>query len=201
MEDRLRKPEFDDISQISDAELDEAKELSSSSEILQEKVKNYLVCNTDKLKKKYSDSRLEEKIKAVGKKVGATVLYPVILLFTILKSSSVTSKDKMLIIAPLAYFILPSDLIPDIFFGLGFIDDGIAVMASVQKLSSYVTPEISQQSRDMCHNLIGDIDEDILNEVVNFTKENEDGIAKFVNDAAKKRKGKMSINKFIKKFF
>ena len=87
-------------------------QLHSTSE-LQEKVGKYIVENADKLNKWFSDAQLSEKLTKVVRKVGVVILYPVLLLYNLYKSPSTSTKDKMMIIAPLAYFILPLDLVPD----------------------------------------------------------------------------------------
>ena len=47
-----------------------------------------------------------------------------------MKAPTTTTHDKLLIILPLAYFILPTDLLPDIIPAMGFADDGVTIMAS-----------------------------------------------------------------------
>ncbi|MEZ5829179.1 MAG: YkvA family protein [Hyphomicrobiales bacterium] len=45
-----------------------------------------------------------------------------------------------MLLATLAYFILPMDLIPDIVLGLGFADDVALLTAVVGMVSSHITP-------------------------------------------------------------
>ena len=78
----------------------------------------------------------------------------------------------MLIIAPLAYFILPADLIPDVFLGVGYVDDGVAVMTALKTFASSITPEITDQTRIMCKNLIGETDENVINGVLDKISQN-----------------------------
>ena len=70
-----------------------------------------------------------------------------------------------MIIAPLAYFILPIDLIPDMILGLGCADDGIAVMAALKAITTSITPEIIEQTKLMHKNLIGDIDSSVAEKI------------------------------------
>lgn len=129
---------------------------------LQKKVEKYLAKNDNNLKKWYSDKKIKDKIGRVAKKAGAMVIYPALLLYNLLKSPQVNSKDKMLIIGSLAYFILPVDLIPDFILGLGYIDDSVAIMTCIKALSSSITPELKEQTREMCRDLVGEVDEDEL---------------------------------------
>ena len=141
----------------------------SPTENLQEKVTVYLDENSDKLKKWFSDAQLSVKLGKVAKKVGSVILYPVLLLYNMYKSPNTSSKDKLIIIAPLAYFILPIDLIPDPILGLGYADDGIALMAALKVITSSMTPEIIEQTKSMHKDLIGEINpkvaEDIESEI------------------------------------
>lgn len=144
----------------------ESVECADESKLeLQEKVSIYLVDNADKLKKWFSDSQLSEKLGKVAKKVGSTILYPVLLLYNLYKSPNTSAKDKLMIVAPLAYFILPVDLIPDAIVGLGFADDGVAIMAALKSLASSMTPEIFEHTKAMHKNLIGDIDTGIAEKI------------------------------------
>jgi uncharacterized membrane protein YkvA (DUF1232 family) len=45
-----------------------------------------------------------------------------------------------MLLAAIAYFILPADLIPDIVLGLGFADDMALLTAVVGMVSSHITP-------------------------------------------------------------
>ena len=141
-------------------------EIPTQTQELQSKVSAFLVENSDKLKQWYSDKQMDEKIKAVAKKAGATVIYPVLLMYNLLNSPNVLIKDKMLIIAPLAYFILPADLIPDVILGAGYVDDGLTVMTALKTVSSSITPSITDQTKVMCKNLIGDADEEAINGIL-----------------------------------
>lgn len=137
----------------------------SPTENLPEKVTIYLAENSDKLKKWFSDAQLSVKLGKVAKKVGSVILYPVLLLYNTYKSPNTSSKDKLIIIAPLAYFILPVDLIPDMFLGLGYADDGIAVMAALKAITSSITPEIIEQAKLTHKKLIGELDHDVAENV------------------------------------
>ncbi|HSO41616.1 MAG TPA: YkvA family protein [Rhodospirillales bacterium] len=46
---------------------------------------------------------------------------------------------KTILFAALAYFILPSDLVPDILAGVGFVDDATVLLTVVQSLAPYIS--------------------------------------------------------------
>ncbi len=47
---------------------------------------------------------------------------------------------KGTLLAALAYFVLPTDLVPDFIVGFGFTDDATVLMAAVGLVSSHLTP-------------------------------------------------------------
>lgn len=149
-----------------------AEKLAVETQDLQNKVTEFITHKAVDLKQWYSDNQIQDKLEKVAKKVGATVIYPVLLLYNLLNSPNVIVHDKMLIIAPLAYFILPADLIPDVILGAGYVDDGVAIMTALKAFGSSITPEITDQTRKMCKKLIGEVDENVINQVMEKIKQN-----------------------------
>ncbi|MGV8997738.1 MAG: YkvA family protein [Parvibaculaceae bacterium] len=47
---------------------------------------------------------------------------------------------KATLIAALAYFVLPMDIVPDFIVGLGFTDDASVLMAAIGLVSTHITP-------------------------------------------------------------
>ena len=170
--------------------IEQASNLSQSVHELQEKVAQFIANNGDKLKQWYSDNKLSEKIEKVVKKAGAMVIYPVMMLYNLMKSPNTTVKDKMLIVAPLAYFILPADLIPDVFVGIGYADDGIAIMASLKALASSITPEIQEQTKQQYIKIVGDDDTTVIDKISKVVQDNQDSIIDSISEASKESKKK-----------
>lgn len=101
------------------------------------------VYEIEKYGRYYSDSKLWKKVERIAKKVGATVIRPVIILYYMLQDKNVPAAHKAYIVGALGYFVLPFDLIPEAVLSVvGFTDD-IAVMAFVLRLvKDSITPEI-----------------------------------------------------------
>lgn len=59
-------------------------------------------------------------------------------------------KVKATLIAALAYFILPLDVIPDVILGLGFTDDLAVLMTAMTLIRSHIT----QDHRDRAHEAV-----------------------------------------------
>lgn len=163
--------------------IEQAKHLAASAHELQERVAQYIIENSDKLKQWYSDNQLNEKITKVMKKAGAIIIYPVMMLYNLMKAPSTSLQDKMLIVVPLAYFIMPADLIPDALVGvggIGFADDGVAIMTSIKALSASITPEIQEQTKQQYCAMIGEEDTIIIDNITKLVQDNQEGIIKAI---------------------
>lgn len=56
-------------------------------------------------------------------------------------------KVKGTLLAALAYFILPFDLVPDMILGLGFTDDVAVLMTAVTLVKNHITQQHRDQAR------------------------------------------------------
>ena len=171
---------------VSDATKEASQSIANKTCEFKGKVANFkledITNNLNIYEKYFSESELWNKIAKIGKSIGATVIYPVLLLFNLLKSSETNLKEKAMIIGALGYFILPLDLIPDAIVGAGFTDDLAALTAIISALASCITLEMQNESKQKCHDLLGDIDDRAI-----------DGITKIIDNAHNK------INKKDKK--
>lgn len=137
-----------------------------------------ITSNLNIYEKYFSESDLLDKVKKFGKAMGATVLYPVLLLFNLFKSNEIDLKEKAMIAGTLGYVILPVDLIPDVLAGMGYSDDAMALMAAITALASCISENIQQQSKEQLHNALGEFDEQSLDAVTKIIKGANDYINK-----------------------
>lgn len=63
---------------------------------------------------------------------------------------------RAILFGALAYFILPTDVVPDILTAFGFIDDAAVMAAAYRKVSEYVTPAHREQARRALDDLDND---------------------------------------------
>ena len=54
---------------------------------------------------------------------------------------------KAVLMAALAYFIMPADMIPDVIAGLGFTDDAAVLMMAVQTLAPHIKSSHVERAR------------------------------------------------------
>ena len=58
------------------------------------------------------------------------------------------------LLGALAYFVLPTDAIPDVIAGLGFTDDASVLMAAITMLGRHITPEHRRAAQDRLDSLL-----------------------------------------------
>ena len=90
--------------------------------------------NIQTYEKQYSEEKFWSKVTTVAKKAGIKVIYMALLLYYALDSTSLSVKDRALIIGALGYFILPLDLVSDLMPAIGFLDDAAILLAIVKLL-------------------------------------------------------------------
>ena len=102
--------------------------------------------NIEQYRKHYTEPKLFSKIGKVFRKAGMKAIYYVLLLYYVLKDPGTPLKHKAIILGALGYFILPTDLLPDIIPLLGFTDDIVALAACIKAVTENVTPAIRQKA-------------------------------------------------------
>jgi len=113
----------------------------------------------------YNEKSLWKKLGDVAKTAGVKVIYPVLLLFYVMKDKNVDLKTKAIVVGALGYFILPTDAIFDLTPILGYTDDFGVLMYAVNQISSSITPEIQQKAKHQLKNWFGTMDENEINEI------------------------------------
>lgn len=83
---------------------------------------------------------------------------------------------------------MPADLIPDVIPALGFADDSLAIITSIKTLASSITTEIQEQTKALCENLLGEVDESVISKISNVVAEKQDEIIDMAVKASKDKK-------------
>lgn len=115
--------------------------------------------------KYYSESSLWKKIKKFSKEAGAKVIYAVLLLYYAMMDESVNVKSKVIIIASLGYFILPTDAIFDLTPIIGYSDDLGVLIFAINQISSMITPAVKEMARKKITDWFDNIDENEILEI------------------------------------
>ena len=62
-------------------------------------------------------------------------------------------RARMMLLAALAYFVLPADAIPDVFLGIGFTDDIAVLTAALASVRAHIRPAHRQAAHDALKDL------------------------------------------------
>ena len=116
----------------------------------------------------YSESKFFNKIGKIVKNTGAKIVYPAILLYTLLIQKDTPIHVKTTIIGALGYLISPIDCIPDAIIGVGLGDDLSAVLIAITTVQSHITNNIKNTSRKMLKKWIPDISDSELDNLGNM---------------------------------
>lgn len=101
----------------------------------------------DKYTKYFSEGNLFEKIIAFSGKAGTNMLFYVLVLYFLMINKDIPMRTRMVFMAALGYFILPTDLISDFLPGLGFTDDLTFITYAITQGTDHITPEIKAKAK------------------------------------------------------
>ncbi|MFM8445361.1 MAG: YkvA family protein [Methylococcus sp.] len=87
------------------------------------------------------------KIRNSARKAGREVIYRALQLFYAAQRKETPSWARGVIYAALAYFITPTDAVPDALPG-GFLDDLGVLAGALTTVALYITPEVNRQARE-----------------------------------------------------
>ncbi|WP_335870595.1 YkvA family protein [Bacillus sp. 2205SS5-2] len=117
----------------------------------------------------YSEKKFWTKLKKYSKKAGSSAVYAALLLYFTLQKPEVPKKVKATIIAALGYFILPTDLIPDLMIGIGYTDDLGALSIALVQVAFYMDEEVKRQAREKIEEWFGkDVDTSEVDEKIGY---------------------------------
>lgn len=57
-------------------------------------------------------------------------------------------RAKAILVGALAYFVIPTDVLPDFIVGLGFTDDATVLLAAIQSIRGHLLPEHYEKARE-----------------------------------------------------
>jgi uncharacterized membrane protein YkvA (DUF1232 family) len=108
----------------------------------------------------YSDESFWGKLKRHAIVAGREVVENALTLYHVARDSDTPAWAKTVIYGALAYFILPTDSIPDLIPGVGYSDDLGALAAALATLAAHVKPEHSRKAREILRRWFPDTEVD-----------------------------------------
>jgi uncharacterized membrane protein YkvA (DUF1232 family) len=95
----------------------------------------------------YSDPGFWDKLRRHARNAGETVVEQALQLYYALQAPATPKWAKTVILGALAYFILPTDAIPDFLPVAGYTDDLGALAAALATVKFYVTEDIKRTAK------------------------------------------------------
>lgn len=96
----------------------------------------------------YDEIQLLNKLKVVGKKIGAQVILYVIIMVMLLSDSKIPVKVRVVFMAALGYLILPTDMVADLIPAIGFTDDIAFLTYAISNAQEYITPDVINRAKE-----------------------------------------------------
>ncbi len=113
----------------------------------------------ENFKAHFSEGGFWAKIRKSSRKAGIQAIYSALLLYYLMESRSVPMRAKAGIMAALGYFILPTDLIPDLVVAFGFSDDVAVLLYALSQVADHITPEVKEKAARKLEDWFDNIDQ------------------------------------------
>ncbi len=88
------------------------------------------------------------KMKNSAKKAGEEIAVMGIKSWLAMADSNTSVRHKAILGGALAYFVLPTDMVPDVLAGVGFTDDMAALTLAANSVGNAITDEHEEQARE-----------------------------------------------------
>ena len=105
----------------------------------------------------FSDERLRDKLARHALDAGREVVEKVLWLYYAAQRPDVPRWARLTIYAALAYFILPTDAIPDLLPAIGYADDLGALSAALLTVAAYVDEDVKRRASERMQTWFGSV--------------------------------------------
>ncbi|EKQ5900362.1 YkvA family protein [Vibrio parahaemolyticus] len=93
------------------------------------------------------------KMKGAVKKAGEEIAVMGIKSWLAMTDSNTAVRHKAILGGALAYFVLPTDMVPDVLAGVGFTDDMAALTLAANSVGNAITKEHEAQAREKLNSM------------------------------------------------
>ncbi|EJL6724135.1 YkvA family protein [Vibrio sp. 2026] len=94
------------------------------------------------------------KMKGSVKKAGEEIAVMGIKSWLAMADSNTSVRHKAILGGGLAYFVLPTDMVPDVLAGVGFTDDMAALTLAANSVGNAITKEHEAQAREKLNSMV-----------------------------------------------
>ena len=105
----------------------------------------------------FSDERLRDKLARHALDAGREVVEKVLWLYYAAQRPDVPRWARLTIYAALAYFILPTDAVPDLLPAIGYADDLGALSAALLTVAAYVDEDVKRRASERMQTWFGSV--------------------------------------------
>lgn len=102
----------------------------------------------------FSEQKLFQKIVDYSAKAGKNLLFYAIILYFLVTDRNIPIRTRLIFMAALGYFILPTDLISDFLPGIGFTDDFTFITYAISQGTDNITDEIKLKAKEKLNHLL-----------------------------------------------
>lgn len=104
----------------------------------------------------FSEGSFKDKLFAVAGILSSNTLLPILRVYYVLRSSHISTFQRVLLMGALGYFICPLDFLPDFLPAMiGFADDLAVVSFVLGKVDDYLTPELEARALRRYRSIVG----------------------------------------------
>lgn len=103
----------------------------------------------------FTDQQFWKKLAHFATRAGRDVVEKALILYFAAQRPETPTWAKTIIYSALAYFILPTDAIPDVTLGFGFVDDLGTLAAALGAVAMSITPEVRAAARKKAEDWFG----------------------------------------------
>lgn len=109
----------------------------------------------------YSEDNFWEKLRKFATQAGRQVVERALILYYAAERPETPTWAKMVIYSSLAYFILPTDAVPDFAPIIGYSDDVATLLSALTAVAMSITPEVKESARQKTQEWFGDDAEEL----------------------------------------
>jgi uncharacterized membrane protein YkvA (DUF1232 family) len=103
----------------------------------------------------YSEEGFWEKLKQFAAQAGQNVVEKALTLYFAAQRPETPMWAKLVIYSSLAYFVLPTDVIPDFTPLVGYSDDLSTIVSALAAVAMSITPEVKEEARQKAQEWFG----------------------------------------------
>lgn len=104
----------------------------------------------------FSEKQFWQKLARFATRAGREVVEKALTLYVAAQRPETPLWAKSIIYSALAYFILPTDAIPDVTVGVGFVDDLGTLVAALGAVAMCITPEVKAEAKQKVEDWFGE---------------------------------------------